>query len=381
MPDPNGLVTVGTPHIHYASQRNIIDLPYANARVVRANNAFRIPNYLWFKTMGYVHPHLLNLHFDAGIGAYEVLHLFQGIHIGRRPWFTTFETVMPRWHDVGEKDLTWGFKQLAKDTCKGIFALSACAENMQMQLFESYSFMREEIVPKIRVLHPSQPTLVDRYEDKQLEPDVISMVFVGADFFRKGGLEVLRVVDRLYAEDAPIKLYIVSSLKAGDYASKTGPAEITEAEAIIAKHPGRIVHHRSLGNAAVLDLFRNAHIGLLPTWADTYGYSVLEAQGAACPVITTSVRAMPEINNEACGWVIPVEKDHLGNGVIFTPEQRKAFAKHLDESLEAVMRDILRDPSQIRRKGEQALARIRRNHSPLLTAQMLEAEYRNAISR
>jgi glycosyltransferase involved in cell wall biosynthesis len=371
---------VGTPHIHYASQRNIIDLPFPNAKSVRANNAFRIPNYLWFKTMGYIHPHLLNLHFDAGIGNYEVLHLFQGIHIGRRPWFSTYETYLPRWHDVGVNDLRWGFRQMAKKQCKGIFALSGCAEHMQSRLFDTYPYMRDEIMPKIQVLHPSQPALVTRYEEKQLDQNVISMVLVGADFFRKGGLDVLRVLDRLYAEDAPFRLIIVSSLKAGDYASKTGPAEVAEAEAIIAKHPGRIIHHRSLPNAAVLDLFRHAHIGLLPTWADTYGYSVLESQAAACPVITTDVRAMPEINHAGCGWVIPVEKDSLGNALIFSPEQRTVFAKHLDESLEATLRAIWTDPGQIRPKGEAALARILADHSPIKTAAFLESEYRKAIS-
>jgi glycosyltransferase involved in cell wall biosynthesis len=380
MPEDTRPLIVGTPHIHYASARNIIDLPFPNARVVRANNAFRIPNYLWFRTMGYIHPHLLNLHFDGGIGEYRVLHLFQGIHIGNRPWFSTFETYLPRWHDVGEKNLHWGFKQLAKKTCKGMFALSGCAENMQIQLFESYPYMRDEILPKIKVVHPSQVPLITRYEDKVLDPDAITMVMVGADFFRKGGLEVLRVMDRLLQEDAPLKLIIVSSLKAGDYASKTGPAEVAAAETLIAKHPGRIIHHRSLSNEAVLDLFRNAHIGLLPTWADTYGYSVLEAQAAGCPVITTNVRAMPEINHQGCGWMIPVEKDPLGNALIFSPEQRAVFAKRLEESLEEVFRQILADPGQIRPKGEAALARILSDHSPVKTAIWLEAEYRRALT-
>jgi glycosyltransferase involved in cell wall biosynthesis len=380
MPDTNGNLLIGTPHFHYASARNITGLPFEHTRVVRANNAFRIPNGLWFKVMGYVHPHLLNLHFDAGIGRYDGLHLFQGIHIGRRPWFTTFETYMPRWHDVGDKNLYWGFKQLSKDTCKGLFALSACAENMQLALFDAHPDMRADIMAKVRVLHPCQPALIDRYEDKVLDPNALTMVMVGADFFRKGGLEILRVVDRLLAEDAPIRLQIVSSLKAGDYASKTGPAEVAEATALIAKYPGRIQHFNSLDNTSVLELFRKAHIGLLPTWADTYGYSVLEAQAAGCPVITTDVRAMPEINHDGCGWVISTEKDSLGNALIFTPAQRAAFSQRLAANLEDVLRGIIADPSQIRRKGEQALARIVQHHNPAITAASLESEYRRAIS-
>ena len=56
-----------------------------------------------------------------------------------------------------------------------------------------------------------------------------------------------------------------------------------------------------LTNNETLELMKKSHIGLLPTYADTYGYSVLEFQAAGCPVITTNVRALPEINNNNLG--------------------------------------------------------------------------------
>ncbi len=48
---------------------------------------------------------------------------------------------------------------------------------------------------------------------------------------------------------------------------------------------------------------RTADIGMLPSYADTYGFSVLEAQ-AGNAVITTDIRALPEVNNPAVGWLI-----------------------------------------------------------------------------
>ena len=58
-----------------------------------------------------------------------------------------------------------------------------------------------------------------------------------------------------------------------------------------------IFYHKILFNSEVMNILKNTHVGLLPTYADTYGYSVLEAQSFGCPVITTNIRAMPEINN------------------------------------------------------------------------------------
>ena len=39
-----------------------------------------------------------------------------------------------------------------------------------------------------------------------------------------------------------------------------------------------------------------SHIGLLPTYNDSYGYSVIEFFSYGCPVITTNILALPEIN-------------------------------------------------------------------------------------
>lgn len=63
-------------------------------------------------------------------------------------------------------------------------------------------------------------------------------------------------------------------------------------------------HHTSLSNDAVLEMIKTSDVGLLPTWQETYGFSVLEMQACGCPVITTNVRALPEINPENAGWLI-----------------------------------------------------------------------------
>ena len=122
-------------------------------------------------------------------------------------------------------------------------------------------------------------------------------------------------------------LNIISKLEFGDYASKTTIEDYKSAKKIINELSGNISYHKILPNSEVMNILKNTHVGLLPTYADTYGYSVLEAQSFGCPVITTNIRAMPEINNWKKGWIIKVNKDSLNNAKLNTKRAHKFFKK------------------------------------------------------
>lgn len=53
---------------------------------------------------------------------------------------------------------------------------------------------------------------------------------------------------------------------------------------------------------------KQCHIGLLPTFGDTFGFSVLEMQACGCPVITSNNYALPEINNKEIGWICDIQE-------------------------------------------------------------------------
>ncbi|MDG5800656.1 glycosyltransferase, partial [Marinilabiliaceae bacterium ANBcel2] len=111
----------------------------------------------------------------------------------------------------------------------------------------------------------------------------------------------------------------------------------------------------------------------------TYGYFVLEAQSCGCPVITTNIRALPEINNNECGWIIDVPKDDLGNGILKTERDRAFFCNILEQGLEKVLTDIINKPYQISDKGKKALQRIKLLHDPIRHAEQLIAIYQEAL--
>src|SRR5690606_873447 len=118
--------------------------------------------------------------------------------------------------------------------------------------------------------------------------------------------ETLKVFEALLPAHSELFLNIVSSMNFGDYATHTNESHFELAQTIIDQFPNNIKHYKHLKNEEVLDLFKKTHVGLLPTWADSFGYSVLEAQACGCPVITTDIRALPEINNNDIGWLIKV---------------------------------------------------------------------------
>ena len=113
-------------------------------------------------------------------------------------------------------------------------------------------------------------------------------------------------------------------------------------------------------------------MALLPTYADTYGYFVLEAQSCGCPVITTDISALSEINNIDCGWVIPVPKDSFGNGVLNTEYERAEFSNCIYRGLEKYVLQVLDNPSLIKGKAMAAIERIRKQHDPLQHAEETE---------
>ena len=201
--DPKRKLVVATNHGGYAAERNITKLPFQGVKVIRALNAFRLPNYLYFKIYNRLNPLLLNHEWDYGLGSQDILHLFNGINLGRSPWVCTFETYLPRWGAYGNGNLAWGIKQLAKPGCKQLLALSECAATIQKDVLAKYPKFEEKILPKLRVQHPAQALLLDSPDGKAPIGDFIEMALTGADFFRKGGLQVLRVLDRMYEKGAP----------------------------------------------------------------------------------------------------------------------------------------------------------------------------------
>ncbi|RIA10266.1 glycosyltransferase involved in cell wall biosynthesis [Flavobacteriaceae bacterium MAR_2010_72] len=380
-------MTIGFNKNKYPEQRNIIH-KVATIEYVKVRNYKRIVMNGLHNLKGLVvnqggltatkDPFYFN---DFDLNRVDLLHLFNYISYGRTPWVATFETILPRFETshslihapvntytepLVDPSIIKALDQLAGPACKRIIGLSECSVNMQKTFLSHFPAHFPKIVPKLLCLHPPQALMVNSWEEKALalEGD-LHFMFVGGQFFGKGGREVLEVFQELRTQRGyPIQLTIVSSLTTDAYASNTSETDVEKAKGFIANHKDWISYYKSLPNPEVLRLMQKAHVGLLPTYADTYGYSVLEFQASGCPVISTNVRALPEINNDEVGWILPVRTHPSGEGYYATDTEREAMRSAISTGLRQAITEIFDNRAIIVEKANKAIQHIKTKHSP-----------------
>lgn len=319
------------------------------------------------------------------------LHLFNSVTSKNIPWISTFETFIPRTtatsflsntmsekkYKKSKKIVEQYLKLVAGDNCKKIIAFSKQNMEMEKMLLNEFPEYKSMIEAKMIHLNPPQEVLLEetKAKNKQIN-STLKFLFVGKDFIRKGGKEIVDVFYKIKKETSfDFELTIVSLGKSYNYSFRKyqdTEEEIKEVERKIDSSEW-INFYETIENKKLLSMMRTTDIGLLPTWADTYGYSVLEFQANACPVITTNIRALPEINNSDVGWMINLPINDAGEIIVKSFEEKEKIRKQLQNSLEVIILDILNNPQQIKKKSLKSYERVLKEHSL--------SEYMSMLSR
>lgn len=381
-------IKVGYVDESYSSDRNFLNLKHSQISFKRIYD-FSLPHRV-LRKMGIKYRFGFekvfgNYFHDFNMNRIDLVHLFNRTSLGDTPWVTTFETRIPYWKPESKFEQKWfhknGVKSLESESCKKIIAISRNAYDLQLSFLQKKNASTDKIIDKMMVLHPAQKLIVQKWKEKKIHSDdTLNIIMVGHQFFIKGGKEILTVVDRLLNNNADINLTIVSRMKPDKDNIETTQEEIDFVNNIIKKHGNHINHFNLLPNEDVLELFKKSHLAILSSFSETYGFSVLEAQAAGCPVITTDIRAFPENNNDRCGWLINVPKYENGYARLSTKKEKNDYSKLLVNGLYNIISDILSDPSIIKKKGNRAIDRIRKNHDPGEKAKILYKIYRQALS-
>jgi glycosyltransferase involved in cell wall biosynthesis len=341
---------------------------------IQTIDLFKVYTFLCFKVYNYIPKWTQNSFFNPFLSKNTILHFFNGVNFGNNKWVSTFETRIPR-HGENAFLENLAIKSLAKTSCLAIISMSKSSYSLQKKYLKSYyPENAKTIISKMIVLHPPQVLLVDS-SIKAVDLGLV-FTFVGNEFFRKGGREILAVFKDLHEKGYDFCLNIISNLSPDEYASKTTSIDVNALKIELNNLPSSIKFLGTVPNEQVIKLLKDSHVALLPTYADTYGYFVLEAQACGCPVITTDIRALPEINNESCGWLIAVPKDENGNGLLRNSMERTQFSQIVKKELHEIVKNILGDPMIVSSKGEAALTRIKKDHDPNKHSQRLLSIYR-----
>jgi glycosyltransferase involved in cell wall biosynthesis len=134
--------------------------------------------------------------------------------------------------------------------------------------------------------------------------DVRHILFSG-DFFRKGGVNVVDAFLRLLSRYPDLRL-VVCCDPVIDFGTRSPELKARYLD-LITNHPnidfiGRVSRERML-----TEILPRTHIYLIPTYAEAFGFAVLEAMAYGIPVVSTNICAMPEIIEDgANGYAIDV---------------------------------------------------------------------------
>jgi len=329
----------------------------------------------------------------------DVFHFFNCINLGKHSkWVLSVESGVPwpvnvtRCVESEDADLSTiakdkyverRMKALANTNCLALLALSHCTENIQRELIKQFPEYEDAIAKKLITLLPPQKLIVNGVEEKGLTWDAdeqLTFIYVGSDFYRKGGRETVQVLADLH-EHYDFRLVLISAMAVDEQRYlRTGDDE-KEAKRLIEENKDWIEYYDRLPNTVVLEKMKAAHVCMLPTWMDTFAYSVLEAQACGTPVISTSLRALTEINNEEVGWLIKVPVNRLNNPIHLTKNQQDKFSEMLLEGLREKVEYVLQNRQEIKDKSKKCLDKIKNLHSPQDYEKKLRMVYNGDVSK
>src|SRR5690606_112042 len=147
---------------------------------------------------------------------------------------------------------------LAGNHCRKLIALSQFAIDNQVSRMPGEKSLIEDILAKTVIMHPPQEAMV---EEGQKKNERFTFCFIGHDFFRKGGMEVLECFRQLIPEFPEIRLLIVSGFGYGKWKDfHITPEDVIRVRKIIESFPENIEHHEHVPFAKVKQLIADAHV-------------------------------------------------------------------------------------------------------------------------
>lgn len=178
-----------------------------------------------------------------------------------------------------------------KSVCQSQEKVFTMSEYLRQSFINDFEIAPEKVVNVGVGLNFHMP---EEVPDK--DEDVFHILFVGIDFKRKGGEQLVEAFNQL-GNPGGVRLHIV------------GPREVPEALADNAneniKFWGYLDKQVPEQSAQLEKLFKSSHLFVLPSLYEPFGIAVLEAMSYGMPVIATNKWAFPEmitpgINGQLC---------------------------------------------------------------------------------
>lgn len=318
----------------------------------------------------------------------ELVHTFNELPLGMRPFVVTFENELPRY--LGEPvrwQLDAGYALLASPRCRRIMALSeAAATGLRARLAERglESVATKLCVFRGTVLHAPLPA---GGNPQARGSGPLRVLFVGRDAFGKGLLPTLDAIDACRAQGAAIEATIVCNFELRRYISKGRDADSSQTLQRMQSMPG-ITYHARLPNAEIHRLMQTHDVLAFPTLDESLGWVAIEAAMAGMPVITTDVFALPELVHDGrTGVLIPLDRNHTGrwaglwlDGTEFDAQVARTF-ENIRSGMERALMSFADNPGRVASMGAAARAHMESLYGFSVVQRQLACIYAGALAR
>lgn len=220
-----------------------------------------------------------------------------------------------------------GYNQGAFNNPKFVANLRTILENKNLKKLLAWSNAARltlvDAVPskiieeKTTVMYPviTPPATIPKKDDS-----VIRFLFIGGNFYEKGGLETLIAFDQI-SKKYDTELTLISTVPDDVKARFSNNKKIRIAP--------RVPYEE------VKKLYNAAHVFVMPTHMDTFGFVIPEALSYGLPVIADDSFARPElITHGKSGWLIKSYYSCFGKkGEYIYPTNRQLYKQRLRDSM------------------------------------------------
>jgi glycosyltransferase involved in cell wall biosynthesis len=193
------------------------------------------------------------------------------------------------------------------------------SSNIQQSLIEQYHYPAERVI----CVYAGSNVNVDGHTIRQKSYGAKNILYVGIDWKRKGGPELVDAFQKILAQHPDANLTIVGAEPKIDVPNCTVLGRLQPEE--------------------VAQYYERATIFCLPTHLEPFGIAFLEAMQARLPVIGTRIGAIPDFVHD--GW----------NGFLIEPGDEQGLAEALIK--------LLDNPDQCREFGERGFALAQERYS------------------
>jgi glycosyltransferase involved in cell wall biosynthesis len=203
-------------------------------------------------------------------------------------------------------------------------------------------------------------------------------ILFSGDFFRKGGVNVVDAFERAQRIFPGIKLRLCCDEK--DFCTTDNALKAEYWDKV--QRNSAIITGRVNRDELIKDILPQTDIYLLPTYAEAFGFAILEAMAYGIPVISTNYFAIPEmIEHNVTGFLIDTKKfdcDKLFKGYVVGGIPAD-FRDHVTESLFQYLCQLIESVELRAEFGRAGLAVARNKFSFAFRNQTMAEIYHEAL--